>query len=297
MRSDSQSHPVDPTPEATAFEHVQRAIELALQVRDEHPADVGAWKAWEALATARALMYGAYAADDFLYSARATAAVAIQRALRMSFAVALRYHHPDPGRAAWDTCYQALPAVGAWHSAADSFCGAIQAAYYPGFWEDFERLREGDASALETAIQFLEADPWFHRSGYAKEYLIRFVKRCELTDEQAARLRQVVMHAIETRDRREFRRYCRLAARVSSPEFRAELENILSARDASTPLATRTHEQRQVRYDRRFRLHIEWVLAYIDGHPLPDRRTEYRRSRAMARAARRRRERRQKASK
>jgi hypothetical protein len=295
MSSDPQPPPTDPTPEATAFEHVQRAAELALAVRNEHPDDVGAWKAWEALATARTLMYGAYSADEFLYSARAAAEVAIRRALHLIFDVAWRYHHPDPGRGAWDEHYHDLPAVGAWHASANGAFAAIQAAYPPGFWDDFRRLRSGDATALETAIAFLQADAWFFRSGYVKAQLIRFVNRCELSDEQAERLRQVVMHAIQGRDRREFRRYCRLARRISTPGFRADLEDVVRPWDASTPFASLPPERRRAEFDHQFRRHVEWVLAYVRGQPLPDRRTNLRRWRALDRVRTRRKEGRKKA--
>src|SRR5579862_9417681 len=46
---------------------------------------------------------------------------------------------------------------------------AVDAAYPPDFDEDFERLQtRSDAKALETAVSFLEADPFFFRTGYMK---------------------------------------------------------------------------------------------------------------------------------
>src|SRR3954453_1460273 len=98
MNTDNPSQPGASTPEATAFEQAQRATELALEVRNEHPDDLGAQQAWEALATARALTYGAYSADEFLYTARAEAAEAIRRALNLTVNVALKYHYSDLGR-------------------------------------------------------------------------------------------------------------------------------------------------------------------------------------------------------
>ena len=50
---------------------------------------------------------------------------------------------------------------------------AIERAYLPGFDEDVERLRTGDPSGMESAVSFLEADPWFFRTGYIKSKLIR----------------------------------------------------------------------------------------------------------------------------
>lgn len=75
-------------------------------------------------------------------------------------------------------------------------------------------LSAGQPRFIETAIAFLEADPWFFRSGYEKERLIRHLKRGPLTAAQQVRLGLVVLAAIDGRDRREFRHYCRLACGV-----------------------------------------------------------------------------------
>jgi hypothetical protein len=36
-------------------------------------------------------------------------------------------------------------------------------------------LKERNSSGLATAVRFLEADPWFFRSGYTKAELIRYL--------------------------------------------------------------------------------------------------------------------------
>jgi hypothetical protein len=115
--------------------------------------------------------------------------------------------------------------------AANRFHLAIAAAYPRDFWDDYDRLRGGDASGLETAVRFLESDPWFFRSGYVKADLIRFIKRLDLAPEYVARLRQVVLAAIDSRDRREFRSYCRLAQKVNAPEWRNEVSRRLQTED------------------------------------------------------------------
>src|SRR3954453_6806455 len=224
MNTDNPSQPGASTPEATASEQAQRATELALEVRNEHPDDLGAQQAWEALATARALMYGAYSAAEFLYSAE----VAIRRALHLIFDVAWKYHHPDPGRASWDQRYDDYPAIGAWHAAAHSAGAAISAAYPSGFWDD-----------------------------------------------------------IQGRDSREFRSYCRLAKRVATPEFRTRLEDLVQPWDGSMLSQTLRRDRARAQYDLRYRRHLQWVLAYLDGQPLPTGHTEVWRALAAARAAKR----------
>lgn len=77
-------------------------------------------------------------------------------------------------------------------------------------------LASGHPRAIETAIAFLEADPWFFRSGYEKQNIIRRLKRVALTEIQKQRLGFVVLAAIDGRDREEFRHFGRLACAVWS---------------------------------------------------------------------------------
>ena len=149
---------------------------------------------------------------DFDYRGRAAAVEAARLSVRDAFeAIADRRDPADPGRAPW-------------REAVQRFNTAVERAYPPGFWEDVERLRSDDWSGLESAIGFLEADPFFFRSGYVKARLLKLVKRAPLTAAQARRLRQVVLAAIEGRDRREFRWFCRLAVRLDEPELRRQIE-------------------------------------------------------------------------
>lgn len=91
------------------------------------------------------------------------------------------------------------------------------------FWRDMELLRGGDETRLEAAVAFLEADPWFHGSGYAKEDIIPGVCRLALPSNVASRLQAVVLNIVEHRHGREFRAFCRLARKVDSLELREEL--------------------------------------------------------------------------
>jgi hypothetical protein len=52
-------------------------------------------------------------------------------------------------------------------------------------------------------------------------------------DSEAERLRRVVVAAVDARDRRELRQYCRLARKVDSPELRKELSLRLLHDDAA----------------------------------------------------------------
>lgn len=84
----------------------------------------------------------------------------------------------------------------------------------------------------EAAILFLEADPWFFRSGYLKVELIRSLKRATLTPREIERLGFVLIQTVDRRHRREFRSYCRLAAHVATPELAERLRERLDSQDA-----------------------------------------------------------------
>ncbi|MDF3063763.1 MAG: hypothetical protein K0S06_3872 [Microvirga sp.] len=158
---------------------------------------------------------------SFPYELRAAEAAAAQRAVHTTFAEVRRRDDPDD------------PATAAWLAAIARFRAAVPAAYPPGFWEDVARLAKGDPEGLETAIRFLEADPYFDRSGYVKADLIRLVTRLPLDPDESARLRNVAIDAVDRRGRREFRAYCRLARRLDGPELREALAARLMSRDAA----------------------------------------------------------------
>ena len=83
----------------------------------------------------------------------------------------------------------------------------------------------------DGAIRFLEADLWFHSSGYKKENLLRYLSRMELRDAHKARLTKVVIRQVDRRDGREFRDYCRMAHAINSCHLRRQLEQRLSSSD------------------------------------------------------------------
>ena len=125
------------------------------------------------------------------------------------------------------------PTVVAWRRAIERFGTSLSRAYPPHFRSAIGALKAGDPSGLDEAIAFLEADPWFFRSGYVKADVIRFINRVALTPASAERLRAVVLSAVDGRDRREFRHYCRLARRLDTAGLRDALAQRRRAGDAA----------------------------------------------------------------
>ncbi len=112
-----------------------------------------------------------------------------------------------------------------WAEACHQFHSSYDKLAFPGgLGEAKKKLVAGDSATIESAVQFLEVDPIFFRSGYIKEEILEHLSRSELSDGQKRRLREVILQRIrDTRTRREFRRYCRLAPKVSDPDFEAEV--------------------------------------------------------------------------
>jgi len=72
-------------------------------------------------------------------------------------------------------------------------CREFRAQYdrlaFPGGLDGaFERLAAGDPATMEAAICFVELRPYFFRSGYLFESLLRKARHAPLSDEQASRL-------------------------------------------------------------------------------------------------------------
>ena len=117
--------------------------------------------------------------------------------------------------------------MAAWREAALAFHTQYDTLAFPGgLTKEFELLRAGDVTAIEMAIRFLEANPWFFRSGYYKVDILKLLRKQPLSDEQCARMRNVILERVRGRPVREMRAYARFAPKVSTPEFEAEITNI-----------------------------------------------------------------------
>ena len=144
-----------------------------------------------------------------------------------------------------------------WREACSRFHEAYPKLAFPGgLARLYAELPRGNRAAIEDAIRFLETDPYFFRSGYLKEELLRYLARAPLDPDQESRLRDVVLARVRGPARREFRRYCRLARRLSTTDFIAQLQEV-AEREPGTA-------GRQA----------DWVLQAIRHEgPLPSRRS------------------------
>ncbi|MBV9825252.1 MAG: hypothetical protein JO001_06225 [Alphaproteobacteria bacterium] len=68
-----------------------------------------------------------------------------------------------------------------------------QLAFPGGYDRALDRIVDGDPNAVESAICFLERRPYFFRSGYMFQKLLRRVGHAPLTNDQARRFQQVLV--------------------------------------------------------------------------------------------------------
>jgi DNA-binding HxlR family transcriptional regulator len=73
-----------------------------------------------------------------------------------------------------------------WQDAAAEYRARYPALAFPGSYAK-ERIEGGDPDAMEAAVCFLECRPYFDRSGYMFEELLRVCRRAPLSQEQRAR--------------------------------------------------------------------------------------------------------------
>jgi hypothetical protein len=127
-------------------------------------------------------------------------------------------------------------------------CHAARRAMYDGDLTVLpDRVWGGDQAAVESAVVFLEADPWCFHSGYLKARLLRALRRATLTDDQVGRLAQALLHAVDVSDRREFAQWYRLASQ------RLDRELVV------TELQRRAHEHA----DQDVRRGARWLLTQL----------------------------------
>ena len=90
---------------------------------------------------------------------------------------------------------------------------------------------ESSGTLRECALDFLECDPMYFGSGYFKELVLDRLKGACLTKAETERLHKIMLDAVRRRGGREFRHYCRLAARIAGPGLLDEVSCLAISAD------------------------------------------------------------------
>ena len=105
-------------------------------------------------------------------------------------------------------------------TAIDEFNAQYEYLAFPGGLQNgLDALKDANTSIIPDCIAFLEADPWFFRSGYAKAEILRRLKNLPLTDVQRKRLLKIILQAVDYEIRSGFSDYARLAGVIHTPDF------------------------------------------------------------------------------
>ena len=91
-----------------------------------------------------------------------------------------------------------------WSQACSDLHSRYNQLAFPGGWVGaLDRIKSGDPDAIENALCFLEARPYFFRSGYVFKDILRVIKRASLDSKQAARLQSILQAIAAWRARKD----------------------------------------------------------------------------------------------
>ncbi|HLB94236.1 MAG TPA: hypothetical protein VJJ81_03225 [Candidatus Babeliales bacterium] len=121
----------------------------------------------------------------------------------------------------------------AWQEACAAFHEAWDNHAFPrgGVERGLALLKEHDPETITTAIIYLNADPYFFRSGYIKQSIAHLLKQAPLTYKQIEQIQDFLIAALQRDSRREYREYYRLAAKVADDKFRKRIQEIIEHSD------------------------------------------------------------------
>jgi hypothetical protein len=115
--------------------------------------------------------------------------------------------------------------------ALERFRLAVAAAWPPDFFKQLARCKRGNPAGLDDVLDFVEACPYFFRSGYILGMALRYISRPPRNTTQTERIQAIVIAGIGRRLRLPFRRLPSLALAVDSPGLRARLSLLTESPD------------------------------------------------------------------
>ena len=125
----------------------------------------------------------------------------------------------------WQARNKSEAAGDAWRETARQYQAVLEHAFRPDFLMSVDALQNRRQTDIEPILAFLEAEPYFYRSGYMTQNVLRWLKRLSFSVGDADRVRALVLRSVRRPgwSTRAFREYARLAAAVDSSELRVEL--------------------------------------------------------------------------
>ena len=110
-------------------------------------------------------------------------------------------------------------------------------SYHSSIDDWLEQVRNSDianwADARDFIFQYLQIDPIYNNSGYAKEMIVQKIKKCELSEQEKQILRTLIIGRIRSVAWRDFRRFCQLIPRIHNKAFVDEISVYAESKDKS----------------------------------------------------------------
>lgn len=127
-----------------------------------------------------------------------------------------------------------------WGAACSEFHSRFGELFFPGGESAWANFIRGDASYVEHALAFLEADPWSFRSGYHKQIVWRRLKQVLLSEPEHQRLEAVALQYLSKRVRWEFWHMAKYVRLRGSLKFWQDITELALAADRS-PIAIKAN--------------------------------------------------------
>jgi hypothetical protein len=124
-----------------------------------------------------------------------------------------------------------------WQTACKEFRTRYPTLFYPGGQIALEALKTCGPASIETAVDFLVADPMHFRSGYTKEFLWAHLMKCRLLPLDKSRLEDAGLGYARRRIDRSFWAMGRAMSRLASSAFWKRAYDLKQASEAE--VATR----------------------------------------------------------
>jgi len=121
-----------------------------------------------------------------------------------------------------------------WSRACSAFHSQFADLAFPGGLRAWSAFMSGDSAETETALVYLEVDPWHFRSGYQKEMIWDRFKKMHLAPPELRRLEHVALAYLPKRAYRHFWYMARFACLCATDSFWSEIAS-LSEASSRTP--------------------------------------------------------------
>lgn len=90
-----------------------------------------------------------------------------------------------------------------------------------------------DKGLRDFAFSYVATDPYFFRSGYILERLVRRIKKLDLSDAEKQLIQQLILRRIDKKALRNFRDICRLIPKIETTGFSNEIAERLRSKEPS----------------------------------------------------------------